>query len=190
MLENIIKGIRQYFPVSDTSISTLAQHFTELRLPKNHMLTREGVRDNYVYFIEQGLSRTFLNIDGREVTNWFSKEGDVTFSSNSLYHRTSGFEYVQLLEDSQIYRLSIETLNNLYKENIEIVNWSRVIHQEVLLKMQTLRLDRLSLSAKDRYEKFLSENPDLFNRVNLGFIASYLGMTQQHLSSLRAEVRF
>ncbi|WP_207531970.1 Crp/Fnr family transcriptional regulator [Desertivirga arenae] len=190
MIKNIIKGIKQYYPVSDDSINVLAQYFTKQQLPKNHLLTKPGVRDNYVYFIEQGCSRTFLFIDGKEVTNWFSKEGDVTFSSNSLYHRTAGFEYIQLLEDSLIYRLSIETLNKLYSENIEIVNWSRVIHQEVLLKMQTLRLDRLSLSAKDRYEKFLSENPDLFNRVNLGFIASYLGMTQPHLSALRAEMRF
>lgn len=190
MLENIIRGIKLYYPVSNQSIDILARHFTPQRLSKNHLLTRPGIRDNYVYFIEEGCSRTFLIIDGKEVTNWFSKEGDVTFSSNSLYHRTAGFEYVQLLEDSLIYRLPIETLNMLYTENIEIANWSRVIHQEVLLKMQTLRLDRLSLSARERYEKFLKENPDLFNRINLGFIASYLGMTQPHLSALRAEIRF
>jgi CRP-like cAMP-binding protein len=189
-LENITKGIKRYFPVSDTSINELAQHFMEQSLPKHHLLTRAGVKDNYVYFIEQGCSRTFLLINGKEVTNWFSKEGDITFSSNALYHRTPGFEYVQLLEDSLLYVIPIDTLNKLYQTNIEISNWSRVIHQEVLLKMQTLRLDRLSLSAKERYEKFLFENPDLVNRVNLGFIASYLGMTQQHLSSLRSNLRF
>lgn len=86
--------------------------------------------------------------------------------------------------------MPIDALNQLYETNIEIANWSRVIHQEALLKMQNLRLDRLSLSAKERYEKFVAENPDLTGRVNLGFIASYLGMTQQHLSALRAHVRF
>lgn len=154
------------------------------------MLTREGVEDKSVYFIEQGCARTYLLIDGKEITNWFSQEGDITFSSNALYHRKPGFEYVELLEDTLLYTLSIDQLNALYKTNIELANWSRVIHQEVLLKMQTLRIDRLSLSAKERYDKFLAEQPELFQRVNLGYIASYLGMTQQYLSSLRAADRF
>jgi signal-transduction protein with cAMP-binding, CBS, and nucleotidyltransferase domain len=122
--------------------------------------------------------------------HWFSKEGDITFSSSSLYHQRPALEYVQLLEDSLLYLMPIEALHKLYVTNIEIANWSRVIHQEALLKMQNLRLERLSLSAKERYEKFIIESPDLVRRVNLGFIASYLGMTQQYLSSLRAELRF
>lgn len=189
-LKNIINSIRSFYPVSESSIAELAQCFTEAKLPKHHLLTRAGVKSNYVYFIERGCTRTFFLLEGEEVTNWFSREGDVTFSSNALYHRTAALEYVQLLEDSLLYFMPIEKLNQLYETNIEIANWSRVIHQEVLLKMQTLRLQRLSHSARERYEKFIAENPDLIKRVNLGYIASYLGMTQQHLSTLRAEVRF
>lgn len=187
---NIINGLRQYYPVSDASVSKLVQCFSEARLPKNHLLTRAGEKNNHVYFIEKGCARTYFLFNGTEVTNWFSKEGDCTFSSNALYHGTPAVEYVQLLEDSLIYTMPVDALNQLYKTNIEVANWARIIHQEVLLKMQTLRLDRLSLSARERYEKFIAENPDMLNRVNLGYIASYLGMTQQHLSSLRADVRF
>lgn len=189
-IANIVKGIRRYYPVSDSSIEELVMHLVEARYPKNHLLTQTGKIDKYVYFIEQGCSRTFFFTDSTEVTNWFSKEGDITFSSSSLYHQLPATEYVQLLEDSLLYLMPIEALNKLYVTNIEIANWSRVIHQEALLKMQNLRLERLSLSAKERYKKFTIESADLAGRVNLGFIASYLGMTQQHLSSLRAEVRF
>ncbi|WP_320019124.1 Crp/Fnr family transcriptional regulator [Labilibaculum manganireducens] len=185
-IENIIKGIRRYYPVSDDSIETLAGLLTETHLPKHHLLTKAGVKDNFVYFIEQGCMRTYFLVDGKEITNWFSREGDITFSSNSMYHRTPGFDFVELLEDSCVFSLPIDALNDLYKTNIDIANWSRTIHQEVLLKMQNLRIDRLSLSSKARYEKFYNENPDLFSRVNLGYIASYLGMTQQHLSTIRA----
>ena len=186
-MENIVKGIRKHYPVSDRSIEALALHFTEKHFPKRHLLTRAGVRDDYVYFIERGCSRTFLLIEGKEITNWFSKEGDITFSSNALYHRTPGFEYIELLEDATLLTIPIETLNRLYQTNIEIANWSRCIHQDVLLKMQTLRIDRLSLSARQRYDKLFRESPDLLNRVNLGYIASYLGMTQQHLSTMRQQ---
>ncbi|WP_461629606.1 Crp/Fnr family transcriptional regulator [Labilibaculum euxinus] len=185
-IENIIKGIRRYYPVSDDSIEALAGLLTEIHLPKHHLLTKAGVKDNFVYFIEQGCMRTYFLVDGKEITNWFSREGDITFSSSSLYHRTPGFDFVELLEDSCVFSLPIDALNDFYKTDIDIANWSRTIHQEVLLKMQNLRIDRLSLSSKERYEKFYNENPDLFSRVNLGYIASYLGMTQQHLSTIRA----
>ncbi|TDE11011.1 Crp/Fnr family transcriptional regulator [Dyadobacter psychrotolerans] len=185
--ENTVNGLRRYHQMCDASVNELLAHFTPQRLPKYHILIRPNLSNNYLYFIEHGCTRTYLIADGKEVTNWFSREGDITFSSNALYHRTAGFEYVQLLEDSLLYAMSIDTLNELYKNNIDIVNWSRIIHQEVLLKMQRLRLDQLSLTAKERYEKFIIENPGLINRVNLKFIASYLGMTQQHLSIIRAK---
>ena len=187
---NIVNGIRRYYPVSDVSVNALAGHLIKHQFPKHHFLTEVGRKDRNAYFIEKGCSRTYLLIDGKEVTNWFSVEGDFTFSSNSLYHQTAGFEYVELLEESVIYSIPIQALNRLYETNIEIANWGRVIHQEVLLRMQTLRIERLSLTAKERYERFIVGSPGLINRVNLGFIASYLGMTQQHLSALRAEVRF
>lgn len=185
-INNVIKGIRKYYPVSDTSMNKLVSLLKENHLPKHHLLAKADSVNNFIYFIEKGCTRTYFLVDGKEITNWFSKEGDITFSSDALYHRTKGFDFVELLEDSTIFSMSIDSLNSLYKTDIDIANWSRVIHQEVLLKMQTLRIDRMTLSSKERYEKFLNENPNIINRVNLGYIASYLGMTQQHLSAIRA----
>lgn len=187
-IRHIIDGMRRYYPVSDTSIQKLSGYFIRHQFMKHTLLTRAEIKDHYVYFIEQGCTRTFFLIDGKEITNWFSKEGDITFSSGSFYHQTAGNDYVEVLEDSVIYAISIADLNNLYNTNIEIANWGRCIHQEVLLQMQDLRLDRLSLSAAERYQKLIQYQPWLFNRVNLGYIASYLGMTQQHLSYLRSTI--
>jgi CRP-like cAMP-binding protein len=189
-ISNIISGIRRYYPVADTSIALLATCFVEGRYPKGHLLTRPGIKDYYVYLIEEGCTRTYFSADGKDVTNWFSSEGDITFSSTSLYHKEPAYEYIEVLEDARIYTIPIEQLDKLYAADIDLANWSRVIHQEALLKMQTLRLDRLMLTARERYEKFCHENPTLLNRVNLGHIASYLGITQPYLSALRAENRF
>ena len=71
--------------------------------------------------------------------------------------------------------------------NIEIANWGRVIHQECLLYMDMHHINRLYLPAKERYEQLLREQPDVIHRAQLGYIASFLGMTPQHLSRLRSE---
>lgn len=74
-----------------------------------------------------------------------------------------------------------------FSSEIEIANWSRVIHQECLLALQCTRIDRLTLSARERYEKLLQLYPDICRRVNLGYIASYLGISISTLSRIRAE---
>lgn len=188
---NIISGIRRYYHVSETSLDILAGHLEERKYLKGHLLVRPGIKDHYVYFIEEGCTRTYLSANKKEITNWFSCEGDITFSSTSFYHKEPAFEFIEVLENACIYLISIETLDKLFETNVELANWGRVIHQEVLLKMQNLRLDRLNLTAQQRYDKFCRENPTLLNRVNLGYIASFLGITQQYLSNLRAQkIRF
>lgn len=57
-MENIIKGIRQYYPVSDSSLEVLFSHMEKLELPKKHLLIRGGVADRHVYFIEKGFCRS------------------------------------------------------------------------------------------------------------------------------------
>lgn len=184
-MENIIDSIQKIYPMPQSSIEQLANCFKVEKHPKKHMLIEGGKINRNVYFIEEGFCRSYCIINGEEVTTWFSKEGDITFALNDLYHNTAGFEYVELLEDTTFYAISIDDLNRLYRENIDIANWSRVIHQEALLNLQLTRIDRLTLSASQRYEKLLKELPYLIHRVNLGHLASYLGMTQQNLSKIR-----
>ncbi|WP_256010151.1 Crp/Fnr family transcriptional regulator [Desertivirga xinjiangensis] len=189
-IPNILAGIRKYYPVPEASMAQLVSYLEHGDYLRGDLLIRKGVRNRYVYFIENGCTRTYIIAKGKDITNWFSCEGDITFSSSSLYHDAPPFEYVEVLEKSTIFTISIENLEKLLLSDIHLTNWSRTIHQEVLLKMQTLRLDRLSLSAKERYDKFCRENPVLLNRVNLGHIASYLGISQQYLSNLRGDHRF
>lgn len=184
-MNNIISSIRQFYPVSDSALSELTKHFVIHRFPKKHMIIREGIMDRNVYFIEQGICRSFVHYDGKEVTTWFSREGDITFALKALYHNEAGFENVQAIEECVVYSIPIETLNRLYTTEIDIANWSRVVHQECLLSLQCTRIDRLNLSAKERYEKLLEVIPDIYQRVNLSYIASYLGITQSALSRIR-----
>lgn len=95
-MENIIKGIRRFYPVSDASLELLFSKMKRLDLPKKHLLIRGGVIDRHVYFIEKGFCRSYCLLDGEEVTIWFSREGDMTFAMKDLYHNEPGYEYVEL----------------------------------------------------------------------------------------------
>jgi len=187
LYQNIITSIRNYYPISDESLNLLVEHFTVHHFPAKHLIIRAGVIDRNVYFIEKGLTRSYCLVDGDEHTTWFSKEGDITFGLLCLYHNTAGFEFVETVEPTIAYSIPINILNKLYDTNIEIANWSRVIHQECLLTLQCVRIDNLTMTAKERYNVLLKRFPDICQRVNLGYIASFLGISISTLSRIRAE---
>ena len=107
-----------------------------------------------------------------------------------LYRHKAGFEYVETLEETITYSISIEQLNELYRSYIDLANWMRVLQQENFLRLQDIHIRRLNWSAQKRYEHLTKECPELFQRVNLGYIASFLGITQQSLSRIRANGHF
>lgn len=186
-INNIKKSIKRYYPVSDESIDLLCRHFKPQHFPAKHLIIQEGIIDRNVYFIEKGLTRSYCLIDGQEHTTWFSKEGDITFGLLCLYHNKAGFEYVETIEPTLAYSIPIQVLNKLYQTNIEIANWGRVIHQECLLTIQCIRIDNLTMTAKEKYAALLQTFPDICSRVKLGYIASFLGISLSTLSRIRAE---
>ncbi len=75
-----------------------------------------------------------------------------------------------------------------YATNLEIANWGRKLAEIELIKTEERFISRQLGTAIDRYKKLLEENPSLINRVQLGYIASYLGISQVTLSRIRTEI--
>ena len=184
-MKTILSKFNVDFKLSESAIEALVSSFEEKQLPKRHILIEPGKVCNYYYFIEKGLIRYYVLVDGREVTTWFSKEGNIAFSMMSAYYNQPAFNYAELLEDCVFYAVSIKKLNQLIDGNLELCNWSRLLHQRGFLELELRHLRLLTMTASERYRLFFEENPELHNRINLGHLASFLGMTQVTLSRVR-----
>lgn len=157
------------------------------------MMSKNSIVPFLKDYLIKFLTRPFLldtNDNGKQITTWFSKEGDAACGSWDLYRNKAGFEYVETLEETTAYSVSIVQLNELYRSYIDLANWMRVLQQENFLRLQDIHIRRLNWSAKERYEHLIKECPELFQRVNLGYIASFLGITQQSLSRIRTNGHF
>lgn len=185
-MENITKKIRACYPVSNEAMAALTQCLEMHTFPAKTVIVKAGRFDRNVYFIERGITRSFILHNGREITTWFSQEGDATCGSWDLFRHKAGVEYVETLEYTVAYSVAIEQLDMLYRSHIDIANWMRVLQQENFLQLQEIHISRLNMPAKERYEQFIKKFPDVFKRVNLGYIASFLGITPQSLSRIRA----
>ena len=104
-----------YYPVSDEALEALVCLFKRFVFPEKTTIIHAGKQDRKVYFIEKGITRSFVLHNGKQITTWFSKEGDAACGSWDLYRNKAGFEYVETLEETTAYSVSIVQLNELYR---------------------------------------------------------------------------
>ncbi|WP_291098131.1 MULTISPECIES: Crp/Fnr family transcriptional regulator [unclassified Empedobacter] len=178
----------QISPLSSQSIQLIADKIQLIRLPKNTTLIDADKVEKKLYFIKKGIVRAYTIDDGKEITFWFGKEGDLILSMRSYVENKIGYETIELMEDCELYEIKSSDLQLFYATNLEIANWGRKLAEIELIKTEERFVSRQLGTAIDRYKKLLEENPSLINRVQLGYIASYLGISQVTLSRIRAEI--
>ena len=175
-MKTVIEHMRSLCPISDETVEELMKCVTLCHFPIC----------KYAYFIEKGMTRSFWLVDGEEITTSFSCEGGIVFSMDELYYNKVSEEFVETLEEVEAYRIALTDLVRLFETNLEFCNWGRIIHQNEYRRLHRSHKERLTLPAKERYEEFQKQFPYVCQRTNLGFIASYLGITLSTLSRIRA----
>ena len=185
-MTNVINKINSLYPLSDDTLQILKENVTICHFPKKYKLIEANKFCKSAYFIEKGMTRSFWLVNGEEITTSFAYEGSIVFSMDELYYNKISEEFVETLEEVVAYKISLPALLRLFQHNIELANWGRIIHQNEYRRLHRSHKDRLTLSAKERYEEFKQQFPQVCQRVKLGYIASYLGITLPTLSRLRA----
>ena len=185
-MKTVIEHMRSLCPISDETVEELMKCVTLCHFPKRYQLIQENKFCKYAYFIEKGMTRSFWLVDGEEITTSFSCEGGIVFSMDELYYQKKSEEFVETLEEVEAYRIALTDLIRLFETNLEFCNWGRIIHQNEYRRLHRSHKERLTLPAKERYEEFQKQFPYVCQRTNLGFIASYLGITLSTLSRIRA----
>lgn len=155
---------------------------------KNEIITPVHSIYRHVYFIEKGMTRVFYhNRKDEETTHMFFKENDAVTILSSVYNSsTTPYGFQALENNTSIRKIAFSDFIKRKEESKEVsqifekllvLSAIRVANQLVAIQIKT---------AKERYNDLLNQNPEIFQRANLGHIASYLGMKQQSLSRIRA----
>lgn len=186
-MERILQSIHALVPLSADTERALRACLVPCRFAKKHLLVEEGRRAEAAYFIERGITRSYWLVNGEEITTSFAAEGSIVFSMDELYYDRPSEEFVETLEETTACRIGLNDLRRLFETNLELANWGRIIHQNEYRRLHRSHKERLTLSAAKRYEAFCQQFPDVVQRVQLGYIASYLGVTLPTLSRLRGK---
>lgn len=177
------------YKLTDDLKSAIQEDAEVIHLKKKTKLVRAGEIANSIYFIIEGAARVFyLDKNGNETTTWFLFENELLISVYSFYTGKQSFEYLETLEDCVLIALKKEKLDKLYHKFLEFNFIGRRLTELYHTRNEEQTNNLRMLSAKERYIKLMETNPKLITRVKLGYIASYLGISQETLSRIRKQV--
>ena len=181
--------INQRYAMPDASLDKLRQCLTEVSYPKGFRVLESGKVEKNIFFIKKGIVRAYTSVDGKETTFWVGKEGATLVSMKGYVNDEPGYETMELMEDSVLYVLERKKLKELFADDLHIANWGRRYAEMELLVTEERLISMLSAIASERYKELLEKEPDLLQRLPLGSIATYLGITQASLSRIRAKMK-
>ncbi len=173
-------------PLSDNSVDKLASILIQTDLKKNDILLREGEISDQIYFVQNGLLRQFYYKNGRDLTEHFACENNIFMSIESFILREPSYLMIEALEPTVLFGVPNKQLRALIDECPDVgVMYYRTM--ELILVGIQRKIDSFRFeTAHERYLRLLNERPEIVKRAPLVHIASYLLMSPETLSRVRA----
>lgn len=186
IMQVLLKHIAERIHLDPALEERIVQDFVRVEATRGKLLLREGVRADYLYFIEKGVLDNFYYHDHKEVTSWFYIEGQFITAWYSFYNQTASFESIRCLEDCTLYSISYDAYQKLMADFPAFNTFARLMSEEILSTLDIFSKSWSFMSAKEKYSILHEYFPQIELRVKLGLIASFLGISQETLSRIRA----
>lgn len=172
--------------LTDNTKVEICKLLTVVNLDKKHVIIRENQRHDFAYFVIKGAVRSYYLKDGVEVNTWFALENDMVGSLHNFKDNPSR-ETIELVENSTLIAIDLKQVKPLMFSNIQIANFINAIIEDYALFLEDKIYFSQMMSSIDKYLILLDKEPQLFQRIPLTYIASFLGISRETLSRLRAK---
>lgn len=179
---------RKYSTMTHDELDILEDILVPMKFPKGHMILSEGEVCKHIYYIEKGLVRQFYFKKDKEVTEHLAVEGNIIMCIESLFKEEPTKLQVEALEPVLIYAMPKARLEEVALHNVNIqILYRKILEESLILSQVHADLMRFE-TAQYRYEKMCKLSPQVTLRAPLVYIASYLQMTPETLSRIRANI--
>lgn len=142
----------------------------------------------YVWFLNKGLVRTYYIVDGREVINGFIPAGEFASEYGSFIQQQPTVRYLDALADCEMLGLRYDQMQDLYARFPEFQVIGRKMAEFLFTVFDSNNASLVTMSAEDRYLRMVRMGNPLLQDVPQYMLASYLGITPEHLSRIRKKI--
>ena len=185
--EKLFRHFENYIKLNDELKAALSNRISFVSFKKGEIIHHADKICTKSYFIQKGLFRTYFIKDGKEISEYFPAEGEWSNSPRSFRTRAIDIYYIDAIEDTEALCLDVDDLMFLFESFPEMERYARLSMGTVFGHFMERITSMRFTTAKEKYNHFIKTYHDIHHRIPLGMIASYLGITQETLSRIRAE---
>lgn len=189
MAQLLLDNFRRHIELSSKEADTILKKFKKESYKSKTVLIRPGMDANFTYFVLKGVLRSYtIDTNGAEhilniaTPNWWMAD---------MYSYLGGkpaIMYVDVVDDCELLSITREEVETLYEEIPRLERFFRILTENNLLSNQQRVLDKMSLTAEERYEKFIKKHPEVTQCLPQKYIASYIGVTPEFFSKMKSRM--
>lgn len=188
LMEEFIKFIKTMIWIDDVDLQLVLSRCTERQVPKGKMILKKGQIANQYFFIVSGGIRFFYNQNDQENTTWVTFKNEFFTEISSLHPQKPTRFNIEAIEDTQLVVIEKKDMDFLYSHVAVWEEFGRKIWESMSVRMIDEILNFQTLSAEERYLRFLN-NPEFLQKVPVKQLAAVLGITPNALSRIRKKIR-
>jgi CRP-like cAMP-binding protein len=189
MVAILQKYIDQFIDLPAEELGALVNSIEVRSVDKKVRLTDIDETEKYLYFVIKGLARKYFLKGKEEIITQIAKEGELISSSVSYFSGLPSGYVIETVEPTTFYSLHHDRAEQLYIRYPKLERLSRLVITELFLQKEVWELERIRYSTKERFLRFMTDNPELFQRVPQKYLASYLNIKPETFSRLKHLLR-
>jgi CRP-like cAMP-binding protein len=173
----------------DNLIPEILDSFSFTVLNKNDYLAQTDKTCKTFCFIESGVLQHSTIILGEEKTTYLGLKNTCTSSLKSFLQNTPSRKSIKALSDCNLWIIDALTFKSLILNNKAFHKFYYNLIENQIFLIDDYRIDLLTLSPEKRYKKLLKNEPKLHQEIPLHYLASFLGISNRHMSRIRKNIK-
>jgi len=178
----------QFIRLSSEEFETLMSLAKKITLKRNEYFIQEGAYCNKIAFLTSGIVRYYHTLEGKEKTRDFVLKNNFFTAYQSLITGKPSHSSIQALDDCEIWVWFYPKILALYDKYPKFNHLGRLLAEQSFINLNEDYIRLLKEDALSKYEDLMNHTPEIFQKVPLQYIASFLNISPQHLSRIRKTV--
>ncbi len=174
--------------LDDSILAKLNDCSSTVSFKKGDYLLRQGHVCRQSFQVLSGIARKYMVAGDKELTTEFFFETDVAISFESYVMQTPSNEHIQAITDMSASVMDYTAFQHAKAQYPQLAELDAMLGDYYAVWLEKRLFQFHTLSATERYQLLLTNQPELVQKVPLTFIASYLGISLETLSRIRARI--
>lgn len=185
----LLQNIAKHVSLNTEEEEIILKYCTQNSFKNKTVLIKPGDEAHFTYFVLKGILRSFtIDDNGTIHILSFATPGWWVADMYSYLTNKPAILYVDTLEDSEVFIFQKCDIEQLYEKVPKLERFFRILTENNLIANQQRVLDKMALTAEERYEKFLQKYPTIINCLPQKYIASYIGVTPEFFSKMKSNM--